>query len=181
MYLEDKFREDYFKWLCNIVCGKRFGREVSYNKLLSFLYSKEFYAVMPRDENRASDGIDLRKEFMFANGYDTSMSDLVSEPCNILEMMVALSLRCERTIMDNPQIGNRTGQWFWQMISSLGLQGMHDRCFDARLAHEITYTFLERKYDRDGKGGLFTIPNCRDDLRREEIWIQMCWFLDSIS
>lgn len=88
MYLEDKFREDYFKWLCNIVCGKRFGREVSYNKLLSFLYSKEFYAVMARDENRASEGIDLRKEFMFANGYDTSMSDLVSEPCNILEMMV---------------------------------------------------------------------------------------------
>lgn len=181
MYLEDKFREDYFKWLCNIVCGKRFGREVSYNKLLSFLYSKEFYAVMARDENRASDGIDLRREFMFTSGYDTAMPDLMSEPCDILEMMVALSLRCERTIMDNPQIGNRTGQWFWQMISSLGLQGMHDKRFDVRLVHEITDTFLERKYDRDGKGGLFTIPNCRDDLRREEIWIQMCWFLDSIS
>lgn len=38
-----------------------------------------------------------------------------------LEMIIALAIRLEEHIMDDPDIGNRTGQWFWDMIVSLGL------------------------------------------------------------
>ena len=57
-------------------------------------------------------------------------------PCSVLEMMIALSMRCEEQIMDDPDIGNRTGQWFWDMIDNLGL-GEHERLkFDGRYVDE---------------------------------------------
>lgn len=48
-------------------------------------------------------------------------SYLDNRPCSVLEMIIALAIRLEEHIMDDPDIGNRTGQWFWDMIVSLGL------------------------------------------------------------
>jgi hypothetical protein len=93
-------------------------------------------------------------------------------------MMVALSVRCEETIMDDPRIGDRTGQWFWGMISSLGLGSMMDNQFDKEYVDSVIDRFLKREYEPNGKGGLFTIKRCRYDLRSVEIWYQMCWYLD---
>ena len=39
---------------------------------------------------------------------------------------------------------------------------------------------MNRTYSPDGDGGLFTVRNCDRDLRNVEIWIQMCWYLDTI-
>ena len=96
-------------------------------------------------------------------------------------MMVALAIRCEETIMDDPQVGSRTGQWFWGMINNLGLGAMIDEKFDKNYVKEIVDRFLNRDYEPDGRGGLFTIRHCEDDLRNVEIWNQLCWYLDSIS
>ena len=41
-----------------------------------------------------------------------------------------------------------------------------------------TCSVLERKYSRNGDGGLFTVNHSRYDLRSVEIWYQMCWYLD---
>ena len=95
-------------------------------------------------------------------------------------MMVGLATRCEESIMDDPQIGDRTGQWFWGMIASLGLSGMTDDKFDRDEFDDIMHNFLSHNYAPNGKGGLFTIKNCDKDLRRVEIWRQLCWYLDSI-
>lgn len=95
--------------------------------------------------------------------------------------MVALANRCEETIMDDPQMGNRTGQWFWGMITNLGLGHMNNNKFDKDAVDDIIDKFLNREYSPNGKGGLFTVRNCDDDLRNIEIWTQMLWFLDSIS
>ena len=91
--------------------------------------------------------------------------------------MVALALRCEETIMDDPTLGNRTGQWFWGMITSLGLGSMSDDKYDKAYVNAIISRFLSRDYEPNGKGGLFTVKNCEQDMRDIEIWHQ---YLNSI-
>ena len=95
-------------------------------------------------------------------------------------MMIALAIRCEEHIMDDPDIGNRTGQWFWNMIVNLGLGSMTDAKFDENYTNMVIERFLNREYERNGDGGLFTVKHSRRDLRTVEIWYQMCWYLDEI-
>lgn len=106
-------------------------------------------------------------------------SYLDDRPCSVLEMMIALSIRCEEHIMDDPDIGNRTGQWFWSMLVSLGIGAMDDRKFDRYFVDRTLERFLDREYERNGEGGLFTVNNGRD-MRRTEIWYQMQYHLGEI-
>ena len=108
------------------------------------------------------------------------ITDEWDEPCSVLEMMVALAIRCEESIMDNPVYGDRTGQWFWNMIVSLGLGSMTDEMYDRDYVDNIVDRFLDRDYSPDGRGGLFTIRNCEYDLRDVEITHQLYWYLDTI-
>lgn len=175
--LNNDIYEQYFNWLCDVVNVST----VSYDKLLRLLHCTKFRWSNIRDKNRAEDGTDLR--FRFRKNVDVlSRNDVLNwhdeEPCSVLEMMVALAIRAEEQIMDNPQVGNRTTQWFWGMISSLGLNGMSDDMFDLIDAKDIIERFLNREYSPDGKGGLFTIRDCEYDLRDVEIWTQLCWYLD---
>lgn len=175
---------EYFEWMVNIVCGKRFSGKMTYKKLLSCLHMIPFRCVMRSDENRAADGVDLRWRFAVETGREnqnTWIRDCLEGPCSVLEMLVALSIRTEETIMDNPALGDRTGQWFWGMIATLGLGAMNDNEFDKRVVENTVNTFLDRQYDSDGAGGLFRIRGIDVDLTEVDIWTQLCWYLDSIS
>jgi hypothetical protein len=66
------------------------------------------------------------------------------------------------------------------MISNLGLSSLNDTRFDSRYLNRVVTRFLNREYERNGEGGLFTVKNCKYDLRTVEIWYQMCWYLDDI-
>lgn len=171
---------DYFEWLSDIVCKNRFSKEVSYRKLLMLLHNIEFTYSMPMDDNRAQDGIDLRYRFSCDRNLPSAMTYLKG-PCSVLEMMIALAIRCEETIMDDPERGNRTGQWFWGMISSLGLRTMIDDRIDKAFVLDRIEHFLNRDYEPNGEGGLFTIRHCNRDLRGVEIWGQLMLYLDSIT
>ena len=59
----DDINNDYFEWLYNLVCDGLYAGRNSYRKLLMFLHNTEFTWTIPMDENRASDGIDLRYRF----------------------------------------------------------------------------------------------------------------------
>lgn len=166
---------EYFNWLFDIVCGGRFSRNISYRKLLNCLHSINFKYIIANDINREKDGIDLRRRFYLDTGRSSGMK---GAPCTVLEMMVALTIRCEETIMDNPSLGDRTGQWFWAMINTLGLSDMVDNRFNESIVREKIDIFLNREYEPDGQGGLFKIKHCRRDLRDVEIWYQLCWYLD---
>lgn len=83
--------------------------------------------------------------------------------------------------MDDPRKGDRTQQWFWGMVNSLGLGSMRDDIFDRGFVDYTINRFLNRDYEPNGKGGLFTIRNCDRDLRTVEIWYQLNWYLDTIS
>ena len=179
MTFKDRINDEYFDWLCEVVDSKRFSKHVSYRKLLMHLHSIEFTWFIPYDDNRADDGIMLRRKYALAH-HDEELSDYISGPCSVLEMMAALAIRCEESIMDDTLFGNRTGQWFWGMILNLGLSPMNDSNFDAEFVDDVIARFLNREYEPDGKGGLFTIKNCDHDLRTVEIWRQLSWYLGSI-
>lgn len=178
---ENKVKKEYFEWLCDLISEGRVNENISYNKLFIFLHSIEFTFTIRSDINRAKDGVDLRYRFTTAMGYDSEQFiDILDGPCTVLEMMIALAIRCE-TIMDNTKYGDRTGQWFWNMISNLGINSYTDDRFNYREVEGKIYRFLNRDYDPDGRGGLFYIRGCIDDLREVDIWSQLCWYSDKFD
>ena len=174
----NKIDTDYFEWMCDIVCKDRFSQETSYRKLLAYLHSIEFTYSIQKDYNRAEDGKSLRYRFAYFDHYEEFVTILEKRPCSVLEMMVALAVRCEKSIMDDAQYGDRTGQWFWGMITNLGLGSMTDDKFDRKYVSSVIERFLNREYEPDGKGGLFRVRHSDYDMRTVEIWYQLCYFLD---
>lgn len=177
---DDQVRSKYFDWLYNYMCKGRISNSISYHELFMLLHDIEFRFYIPNDINRARDGVDLRYRFAMLMDDDQVM-DILDGPCSVLEMMIALAIRCEETIMDDTRYGDRTGQWFWDMLTNLGIRFMTDDKFDRELAVKKIYNFLERRHDPDGKGGLFYIRGCEDDLRDVEIWTQLCWYLHNYT
>lgn len=169
----------YFKWLCDFVCTDEYPRKESHKKLLHHLHRSDFTYLHPMDANRAEDGISLRYRFGREKSYDdaTIAGCLDNRDCSILEMMVALAVICENRIMADPQHGDRTGKWFWGMIDNLGLGRMSNSNYDPDFVDCVVECFLERKYSRDGEGGLFTVTSNQRDQRRVDIWYQMLGYL----
>lgn len=178
---DDELNAQYFNWMCGLIYKDEYSNSREYQMLLRFLDAKQFTPTLFRDDNRAVDGVDLRYRF----GCDEDINDVLIasildiRPCSVLEMMVALALRCEEQIMYNPDIGNRMGLWFWNMIESLGFDkanwNIHRIDFD--YANYVIDRFLSHKYARDGHGGLFTIEHSDCDMRKMEIWYQMNHYL----
>ena len=179
MTFGDRVNDEYFEWLCELIDIRRFARSVGYRKLLAHLHNIEFTWIIPLDDNRADDGIQLRRRFALRQ-QDITLTDYILGPCSVFEMMVALANRCEESTMDDAQLGNRTGQWFWGMIHSLGLSSMTDSHFDVEFTDYVIARFLNREYEPDGSGGLFTVKHCEYDMRTVEIWCQLSWYLGSI-
>ena len=185
----DELRADvekrYFDWLYEVVCGKWEPRNLSFRRLLTFLYDTPFRPDNEMDCNRAIDGENLRWRFA-AECHDipgdipeNNVSVVFhGKPCSMLEMMVALVLRCEETIMEDADAGNRTGQWFWNMVVSLGLAAMDDSRFHQSRAEFVVERFHRRDYQPNGAGGLFTMQNPKEDMRTLDIWYQMMAYLN---
>lgn len=180
MTRKDRIINKYFEWLCDFVCYRRFSIGKSYRKVLTLLHKIEFVSMIPMDENRAEDGLDLRWRFVCDFPEFSDARDYITGPCSMLEMMIALALRCEETIMDDTRYGNRTSQWFWTMMTNLGIGSMYDDNFDKSHVMYCVDRFMNRDYESDGKGGLFWIRNCDEDLRDVEIWTQLSWYLNTI-
>lgn len=161
-----------------MVCGKRFAPGMTYRKLLTFLHDVEFVYFIPYDENRAEDGIALRYRYCLANDC-TELEWCLAGPCSMLEMMLALAMKCEE-LMDNLTIGDRTAQWFWNMITNMGLGSMNDTNYNEWLVNDVVTVVLNREYDPDGRGGLFRVRDWDRDMRTAEIWHQLMAYINSM-
>lgn len=175
--MAQSLKEKYFDWMCELV--RHNERRGSYLKLLRYLDSADFQYSIEMDGNRFEDGINLRYRFGYDNDYLPSLiaNSLDVKPCSVLEMMIALSIRCEE-IMDAPEKENQTGEWFFNMIDNLGLTDMTDSRFNREYCFQTVERFLEREYEPNGKGGLFTVKKPKTDMRNVEIWYQMMWYIN---
>lgn len=171
-------KKEYFYWLCRLVYD-RDKYNYNYDLLLHFLKKKSFTYSCEMDVNRLTDAIDLRYRFGYEQSYPRDLVEcvLIDNTCNVFEMMVALAIRCEN-FMDDPDYDNRTSKWFWTMIESLGLDQMDNEHFDSSICDHIIDKFLNREYQPNGKGGLFTVNRCDIDMRNIEIWYQAMIFFD---
>ncbi len=183
----DEICNGYFDWLCDLVTYDRPSMKKTYRKLLVFLHDHSFRYSIPRDGNRYEDGINMR--YLYGVNNNVSQRDIAREldgkPCSILEMMVALSHRCESELMSNDDYGDRTGQWFWGMVNNLGLGEMNNNNFDDHYCQYVINRFLDREYAPNGAGGLFTVDvnngiNYFVDLRNYEIWYQATWYFNNV-
>lgn len=168
--------EKYWKWMISLVNARE------YTRLCQILENIPFTYDLVMDGNRADDGINLRYRFGREMGYsDREIATLDMSDCSVLEMMVALAIRIEVSIMDDPLQGDRTAVWFHEMLQSMELDMYTNLYVDANEVTRKVYRMLNRTYWSTGQGGLFTIPHCREDLRQVEIWYQMCWYFRDVG
>ena len=166
---------NYFQWLLDKVDGHK-EPDFNYSLLLHELHCIPFKSVIPRDENRASDGERLRLTFMDEGGipeyyYNAGIG------CSVLEMLIGLSMRCDIEIMSEAG-ENQVSKWFWIMIDNLDLMKCRDECFSGSYVRQQIGIWLDRMFDRRGNGSPFPLKNkhCQDQ-RNVEIWFQMCGYL----
>lgn len=177
---ERHLKNQYFEWLCGLVDNEKQTNGYSYQKLFAHLDNIDFRYSIGMDGNRDGDGIDLRYRFGEDCNYDPRLiaSVLDIRPCSVFEMICALAIRCEESFMNDPDNDNGPDKWFWVMIENLGLMSMCDNNYDETYISFVVERFLNREYERNGNGGLFTTNRPNVDLRYVEIWNQMCWYLD---
>lgn len=155
----------YFDWLCaQVIYVRNAGPELS---LLRKLHATEFIARLVGDDNRLSEGRDLRREFFINNHDIPDYEEWRTDPrCSVLEMMIAFSRRCE-WMTEEP-----AATWFWEFIDNLRLKNKNRRKLD-----EALNAFLWRTYDSGGHGGMFPLSNPKSNQREVEIWYQFCDYL----
>lgn len=162
----------YFNWLCaKVITVEVPTPSTTYWKLLRKLFDTEFVWLLSGDDNRAEDGIELRKEFLRAANEkaDDSWNNL---GCSIFEMLIAFS-RVLEFETDDP-----ASQWFWVFLENLGIADLNDAA-DLEMANvdEILRKFVWRIYNEDGSGGLFPLKYPNRDQLKVEIWYQFCDYL----
>ena len=169
---------DYLLWLGGFVCPA--SVQDRYKSLFSVLSERAFVPSVRHDDNREFEGQELRYRYADLEGLsDDFWVGILPEECLILEMLIAMALRIEEDFMHDPELGNRTGQWFWEMLDNLGLADMDDLNYDEDYVQMRINIFLDRDYDRDGVGGLFRLKHCPKDvdMRKTEIWYQMGYYI----
>lgn len=151
----------YFNWLCAKVVDSNLDRN-----LMVILYRTEFVWIIPGDQNRAEDGLELRQEFLTETRNEIE-DEWEREPCSVLEFLIAFAKRASFQ-METP-----VKDWFWIFLENLGLSDFrHQTIIDKRRVEHILHDFIWRQYDHRGFGGLFPLPHTRNDQRDVEVWYQ---------
>lgn len=166
---------EYFEWLCDLVQINE--PDHSFFILARTLHDFIFSPKLSMDENRADDGVKLRDIFCDENN---CVMDLCA-PCSMLEFIVALAIRMDAVMYGDNECHNVT-VWAWDMLSNLELDRFNDEDYyaiggTAEVA-KIINIFAERKFERDGTGGLFPLVDPKEDQRKVQIWYQMQAYLN---
>lgn len=164
--------DPYFSWLIGLISDEYIRS--NYQKLLWKLHSTQYIWELDYDRNRALDGVYLRNMF---EAESRILMDKVS-PCSVLEMFVALARRAESDIMHDPDLGDRSGKWFWTMLQNLGLDVYDDWHFFENEVNRILDIFLHHRYQRNGFGGAFPVNFVVKDMRNSDLWWQMNAYLE---
>jgi hypothetical protein len=171
--------EAYFVWLYSQVGSVDLkNRSKTYWRLMQLLHNKEFTwdpKQMEKDGNRASDGKNLRQQFLRETNHRVAKSeeDWLHYGCSFFELLVALAW-----LLEFEDAGKTQAQWFWVLIDNIGLT----ECTDANppdpiIIDHILNQVIDRSYATNGAGGLFPLQNADKDQRDVELWYQLNAYL----
>ena len=154
-----------------------------FEKIMDKLFCTTFIPYMGLDVNRGEDGIALRLNYSVNRCIDPGYLDSVLGPnCTVLEMMVALAIRCELDVAGDPSGENRTSHWFDVMLESMGLTQYTGDSYKDDSVASIIWKMQNHDYLPNGEGGLFKIPNGTGfDMTKIEIWSQMNAYISVIE
>lgn len=173
-YMEPTEDEIYVNWLYRMVDEERptwyvsdiFYVQAGYSRLMDALYNTEFTPLVDFDQNRAADGVALRRRFCVETGYRPSKA-FMDAPCSMLEMIIGISSRMAFNMDASLE------SIFWHLITNLDLRSENDEYFNEPRVNEILETLNNRTYDELGNGGLFPLKESSRDQRQIEIMFQM--------
>lgn len=158
---------DYFDWLCMIAIPNGYQRS-RYSKVLMLLMDTPFHWTIPKDENRARDGLELRDIYTEETGEGCRHGG----PCSFLEMLVALAIRCNDELMYDPEDPKRADRWFWLIFQRLGMDVFEDKNFQKQTPNEIL-AILDGFVDKNVKMCPFLFPKPPHNFEKMEIWYQL--------
>jgi len=171
--VEEPLDELYFQWLYRQVGKAGTNRAKTHWKLLRQFFTKEFVWITPNDDNRITDGTDLRFEFVNYSELSHVDASWMYEGCSVLEMLIALSRRLSFEAEGEPR------DWFWVLVGNLGMEEFTDANYDGYISdiNDGLERLIWRQYQPDGRGGLFPLDHATVDQRHVEIWYQMSQYL----
>jgi hypothetical protein len=165
----------YFVWLYGLIGSTRItDPSQTYWELARRFYQTPFYWFIHNDDNRAEDGKELRFEFLSAYQIIEHDNSWIDKECSIFEVLIALSRRVAFESYGEPH------EWFWLFVKNLGLDKYTDAVWNRQFeleTNDVLKRFVQRKYGRDGTGGLFPLRTSTHDQRRIELWYQMSAYL----
>lgn len=137
--------------------------------VLTALYNTDF--VIDRqifdDRNRVDDALQLRSIFLNEWTYleggcrDEVDYDFVTMKVTVLEVFVAIAIRCEEEIMQDDELGDRTKIWFWGLLDWFGI-GKDAGALDKFLSRDLMKIDTRRR-------------------KRRSLWGEMCNFLNKMG
>lgn len=159
----DPHNLEYLSWLSDQIAVPVGNR--TYNQLFAELHNKEFVWLIPNDDNRLADGLELRSEF-----FDVRGGSVGEEGASVLEVLIGLSRRLAFTADGDPEA------WAWRLIQNLELNKFWDPLKSASKVQDLDNrleTLIWRTYHSDGQGGFFPLAWPEEDQRRVELWYQL--------
>lgn len=164
--MDPKFDAMYLDWLYSLVERKD---DLSYSNLLTQMFRTEFEWFVPNDDNRAKDGVNLRRRFIFETSVGRPDHEWMVEQCSFLEMLISLA----ETF--GFQMDLSRSEAFWHMMRNLGFdESYSDQSnFDPRDAEAILNRVIWRKYEYNGSGGIFPLEEPDRDQREVELIYQL--------
>jgi hypothetical protein len=162
MIVMNRLEYEYYEWLVSQIGVPKNNK--TYNELFDRLNNVEFVWIVPKDDNRIQDALDLRYHFS-----EEVRDFLRSKGVSVLEVIVALSRRVAFIA------GGNAPAWAWRLLKNLRLNRMSDPLSGANLDRidNILYALIWREYRPDGQGGFFPLKDPREDQTKIEIWYQM--------
>lgn len=163
--------QEYFTWLISQI---EVRSPKTYTQLFEKLHGTEFVWIVPNDDNRVYDGLDLRTEFV-DNTHGWRLEEIMQleimmgKGASVLEVLIGLSRRVAFTC------GGEAPWWAWELLGNLGTYRFPDPLTRKKneKIDEILEALIWRTYQRDGKGGFFPLNEPIDDQTKVEIWYQM--------
>lgn len=168
----------YFDYLLGLIATDGVD---NYKILLNILFSTDFRWSIHNDDNRATDGIEIRYDFeQDCNIDEDEFMELMLIPCSVMEVICGLAIRMDLVMRDpkEPHIN----RWFWEMIDNLGLLIYDDGAFERgdwnfTDVKNVLDIFMDRQYDELGHGGLFPRNVCDKNQTVTELYSQMNGYL----